>query len=62
MTAFAYLLQVVCDWENQYKQTDIWIDINGEVKVGFILSKMSFPESVFFMHMFNMSLHESAKY
>ena len=37
-------------------KTDIRIDINGEVKVAVILSNMSFPVAIFFMHMFNMSL------
>ena len=58
----AHLLQVVCDWENQYRQTDIWTYINGEVKVVVILSKMIFscskPLHAHVQYVFN----ESAKY
>ena len=48
-----YLLQVICDGRNQYKQTDIWMDVNGYVEVAVILSKIIFSSSNFFMHMFN---------
>ena len=41
---------------NTDRQTDIWIDINGEVKVAVVLSKIIFTLAIFFMHMFNMSL------
>ena len=34
---------------------DIWLDINGEVKVAVFLSKHYFSVAKFFMHMFNMS-------
>ena len=42
---------------NTDRQTYIWIDINGEVKVAVILSKIVFfPVANFFKHMFSVSL------
>ena len=46
-----------CMWlrkTNTDRQTEIWIDINGEVKVAVILSKMIFfPAANFFLHMWH---------
>ena len=53
----AYLL-LGCMWLRKPIQTDIWIDINGEVKVAVILSKMFFffSSNLLHVYMFNMSL------
>ena len=40
---------------NTDRQTNIWVDINGEVKMSFC-QKCFFPVADFFMYMFNISL------
>ena len=51
-----YLRLYVIGKTNTDRQTNILIDINGEVKEAVILSKKIFPVANFLMHMFNMSL------
>ena len=62
MYSNAYLLQVVCDWADQYRQTDIWIDIKGEVKVAVILSKKIFSSSKLLHAHVQYFFNESAMY